>query len=133
VSKKEYLSCSKMNNPYFETMSSHRGPIRRTEFVNRLRGPVGKSVPDNVVDLNLWDGVVDHIISLAKAYISWARSEEALEYTPKLEKSYVSDHDEDESGLIMHVIDNYEGIESRLFKMLFFYSFNELALLERLG
>ena len=79
MSKKEYLSCSKMNNPYFETMSSHRGPIRRTEFVNRLRGPVGKSVPDNVVDLNLWDGVFDHIIDLAKAYIRMARSEEALE------------------------------------------------------
>jgi len=120
-----------MNNPFFETMSSPRGPIRRSEFVSRIRGE-RTTIPDDVADIELWTDIVDHIINLSKAYISWARSDEASSYTSKLERTYVSENDEDESGLIMYVIDNYERIEYRLFKLLFFYAFSELALLERL-
>lgn len=113
-----------MNNPYFHEMLYDDGPIRRRDIVRELERGVGR-------DRDLYESAIDMIIKTARAYIAWSRTDAAQDYASKLERDFmttsevVEDRDDD---LVMYVIDNYEEIGDRKFKLMFYYAFNILAM-----
>jgi hypothetical protein len=113
-----------MNNPYFHEMLYDDGPIKREDIVREIERGVGR-------DKDLYQSIIEMIIHTARAYVMWSRTDAAQDYASKLERDFVAanevveDRDDD---LVMYVIDNYESISNRKFKLMFYYAFNLLSM-----
>jgi hypothetical protein len=108
-----------MNNPYFFEMLHEDGPIKRHAIASRVRMRRFKEDEDTE------SRAIELVIDIARKYLALSGTE-----TCKLEREFLASNENygDDGDLIMYVIDNYERIEHRRIKLMFYYAFNLLAM-----
>lgn len=110
-----------MNNPYFFEILHEDGPIKRHRISSYLRRQIILEQDEDIESR-----AIELVIDIARKYLALSRTE-----TCRLEQEFSrssENDDDDDIDLIMYVIDNYERIEHRRIKLMFYYAFNLLAM-----